>query len=66
MDSFNICERENIPLVIIVGQEEFEKGEVKLRQVEERSEHNVKIENLVEKVKSLLAEIDLKNGLRNL
>lgn len=50
------CEENQIPLAVILGDGELEKGVVKLRDVSTRKEDEVKIEDLVASIKAKLLE----------
>ncbi len=45
---FKLCERTNTPLIIIIGEEEINKGIFKLKDTRDRSEKELKIEELNE------------------
>lgn len=49
------CEDNGIPLVIIVGESELARGEVKLREVSTRTERLVSKENIVEEIQKWIS-----------
>ena len=56
LNQIQYCERESIPLVVIVGNEEKEKGGVKIRNVKTQKESFVKLSDLVPEIKKQLEE----------
>lgn len=50
------CEESGIPLAIILGESELQKGVVKLRDVVSRQETEVKRNELVQEINKMLAE----------
>jgi histidyl-tRNA synthetase len=54
LNQIQYCERESIPLMIVVGEEEKGKGGVKLRDVVTQQEVFITLENLVEEIKRRL------------
>ncbi len=51
------CEESGIPLAVIVGESELQKGVVKLRRVDTRQEEEVPREKLGQLVRDKLAEV---------
>ena len=51
------CEKYKIPVAVILGKQEIEKGIVKIRNVETRAETTVKREDLIEELKKVLDKI---------
>jgi len=54
LDQMHYCEEHNIPLAIIIGQSEIERGIVKFRKVGTRDEIEIPRERLIEEVRSRL------------
>lgn len=57
LDQLQYCEEHGIPLAVILGSSEIEKGVVKLRIVDSREEEEVRREQLPEVVRKKLAEL---------
>ena len=57
LDQLQYCEEHGIPLAVILGSSEIEKGVVKLRVVDSREEEEVRREQLAEVVQKKLAEL---------
>ncbi|PVD34974.1 hypothetical protein C0Q70_06255 [Pomacea canaliculata] len=55
LDQFQYCENNGIPIAIIIGQSEIEKGVVKLRNVATREEREVRRTDMVQEIKKTLA-----------
>jgi histidyl-tRNA synthetase len=51
------CEENNIPLAIVLGDSELQRGVVKLREITTRKEDEVKIEQLTEELKQRLGKL---------
>jgi histidyl-tRNA synthetase len=49
------CEENQIPLAVVFGDGELERGVVKLREVTSRKEEEISVESLVEEIKKRLA-----------
>lgn len=58
------CEEYDIPLAIIIGENELKKGEVTLRNVKTREETSVSRDKLVEELRNRLDSADLPNQLQ--
>lgn len=54
MAQLQYCEEQGIPLVIILGESELEKGVVKLREVTTRKEEEIPKANLLEELQKRL------------
>ena len=52
LNQLQYCEENGIPLAVIIGESELQKGVVKLRNIETRVETEVLREKLVEEIKS--------------
>lgn len=52
LSQLQYCEENGIPLAVIIGESELQKGVLKLRNIETREETEVLRENLVEEIKS--------------
>lgn len=50
------CEDQGIPLAVIVGESELERGIVKLREIGSRAETEVERANLVTEIKKALSQ----------
>ncbi|PAV85776.1 hypothetical protein WR25_25084 [Diploscapter pachys] len=57
LDQLQYCETHQIPLALIIGDGELEKGVVKLRVVATREEKEVPLVNLVESVRDTLKQL---------
>ncbi|CAG2114623.1 unnamed protein product, partial [Medioppia subpectinata] len=56
LTQFQYCEQKGIPFVIIIGEDEVNKGIVKLRNISTREESVIQRENLVNDLKKLFLE----------
>lgn len=54
LDQFNYCEKNSIPLAVILGPGELERGIVKLRRISDRYEIEAPRDNFIPLVKELL------------
>ncbi len=54
LDQFMYCEKNGIPLAVVLGPAELERGIVKVRRISDRFECEVELEQVVEKVRELL------------
>lgn len=54
LNQLQYCEEEMIPLAIVVGESELQRGIVKLRTVESRDEVEIKREDLISELKNRL------------
>lgn len=55
------CENNGIPLALVFGDLELERGVVKLREVISRKEHEISIDNLVDDIRKHLTLLNAKN-----
>lgn len=55
LDQLQYCEERNIPLAIVIGESELQRGIVKLRVIETRQEIEVARDQMVDKIRELLA-----------
>ena len=60
LDQLQYCEEHGIPLAVILGTGEIERGVVKLRVVETREETEVPREDLAKVIKEKLEELAKK------
>jgi histidyl-tRNA synthetase len=51
------CEENHIPLAIVLGDSELQRGVVKLREITTRKEDEVKIEQLTEELQKRLGKL---------
>ena len=56
LNQLQYCEESGIPLAVIIGESELQKGVVKIRNIEKREETEVLRENLVEELKSFFSQ----------
>ena len=63
LDQFGYCEKNGIAYAIVIGPEEVEKGNVKLRFIGDRREDTVPREGVIEKLKNLLGLANNDNSL---
>ena len=56
LNQLQYCEESGIPLAVIIGESELQKGVVKIRNIEKREETEVLRENLVEEIKSFFSQ----------
>lgn len=54
LSQLQYCEEKGIPLVVIIGESEIQRGVVKLRRVETREEEEVERDKLVQVIKEKL------------
>lgn len=54
------CEEHGIPLALVIGDSELERGVVKLREVATRKEEEIPVNNLAEEIRKRLASINNK------
>jgi histidyl-tRNA synthetase len=57
LNQLQYCEETGIPIAIIIGESELQKGVVKLRVIETRDEIEVPRSELVETLKAKIAEL---------
>jgi histidyl-tRNA synthetase len=57
LNQLQYCEETGIPIAIIIGESELQKGVVKLRVIETRDEIEVPKSELVETLKAKIAEL---------
>ena len=55
LDQFNYCEKNSIPIAVVLGPGELEKGIVKIRRISDRFEVEAPRDNFIKIVKELLA-----------
>ena len=58
LDQFNYCEKNSIPVAIVLGPGELEKGIVKVRRISDRFEIEAPRDNFIPAVRKLL-EIEI-------
>lgn len=61
LNQFQYCEKELVPLVVIVGEDEKANGGVKIRDVQTRQEEFIKNEDLIPELRRRLADIGTKS-----
>lgn len=66
LDQFSYCEKNFIPLLILIGPEELKQGFAKIRSTSDRAEKEVKLDDLVETVKQMLSTLSMPNEMNNL
>lgn len=54
LDQFNYCEKNGIPLAVVLGPGELERGVCKIRRISDRFECEVALDQVEEKVRELL------------
>jgi histidyl-tRNA synthetase len=57
LNQLQYCEETGIPIAIIIGESELQKGVVKLRVIETRDEIEIPRSELVETLKAKIAEL---------
>jgi histidyl-tRNA synthetase len=65
LDQFGYCEKNGIEYAIVIGPEEIEKGNVKLRYIADRREEIVPRDCAISKLKNLLGSAYVDNSLPN-
>lgn len=63
LDQFSYCEKNEIPLIVLLGPEELAAGTAKIRVTASREESVVPLDGLVEAVKEKLAMITIADKL---
>ena len=58
LNQLQYCEETGIPLAVIIGESELQKGIVKLRVIETREETEIPRNELVQILKSKIAELN--------
>jgi len=66
LDQFAYCEKNEVPLIVLLGPEELAAGKVKLRLTTARAETTIELCNLVEEVKNKLAQLEVESKLGSL
>lgn len=56
LDQFNYCEKNSIPIAVVLGPGELERGILKIRRISDRFEVEAPRDNFIKVVKDLLAE----------
>lgn len=54
LDQFNFCEKNGIPVAVVLGPAELERGVVKIRRISDRFECEVALEQVVDRVREML------------
>lgn len=62
LDQFGFCERNLIPLCVILGPDELAAGKAKIRKVADRTEEVVSYEQVIEQVQMRLKQMGLINS----
>lgn len=67
LDQFNFCEKNRIPLAIVMGPSELEAGKIKIRDIQERNETEVAFDDsLVSEIKRRLDLIGVTESFSRL
>jgi histidyl-tRNA synthetase len=66
LDQFSFCEKNGIPLVVVMGPSELEAGTVKIRNVQSREETVVQLSNVVEEVQKALTTLGVLDSFQKL
>lgn len=65
LDQFGYCEKNNIPWCIVLGPEEMQNGMAKIRNVADRTEEQVELEAVVQKVQNRVKQSSLTDSFAN-
>lgn len=66
LDQFSHCEKNGIPLAVVLGPEELAAGTLKIRQVTERTEDVIPLDCLVEEVQKRLTAIGMVESFKRI
>ncbi len=64
LSQLQYCEEKGIPLAVIVGESELQKGVVKLRVIESREEVEVERAELAKVIREKLAQIEEQESMK--